>query len=193
MDKSREGITLEKIYQLFRLFPPKNTKTLARINTFSELDLVEINKGKSLNIKGIILDVDDCIAEDHKEILQKNIDHINKLLSQGFKIAIYSNMEKTSRYDSLDKRIIILTNLPEKPSLKGFKTALKALDLNANETVMVGDNYMTDGGAIREGIHFIKVKPIKSKYQGFPYRQKMAINGFLRSFYNGLSRFYEIW
>ena len=95
IDTSREGINFRKIKQLFLLLLPKNTKTLLVLNKFSDLTLDKIKK---LKIKGIILDVDGCIAFNRQNILPENHKHIDKLIKAGLKIIIYSNAKKTNRY-----------------------------------------------------------------------------------------------
>lgn len=186
-DNPREGITVLKLLQLFRLFFPKYTKTLARIKKFTDLDINKLNKIKKLDIKGIILDTDDCIAYNHGKILPKNIQYIKELKKQGVKIVIYSNLAKSDRYLPVEKYVKILTNLPPKPSKKGFQKAIKALNLPKEKIIMVGDNYITDGGSITFGIPFVKVQPIKTK-SGII----MILYGGLREFYNKVSQLHDI-
>ena len=162
-DQSREGVTLSKFLQLFKLLLPKNTKTLARLDKFTDLDLGKIRELKGVDIKGIILDIDGCISFNHGEILKENVEHIGKLIGQGIKIVIYSNMAKTSRYDVLDSRVVVLTNVPPKPEKAGFEEACRQLGLPKENIVMVGDNYVTDGGAISAGINFIEIKPLRKE------------------------------
>ncbi len=191
-DHSREGLSLQKILQLFKLFHPKNTKTLARLNKFTELDIQKINELKNLNIKGLILDVDDCIARNHEEILPENIEYIKKLKSQGIEMVFYSNMKRTNRYDQLDDYVEVLTNIPAKPNIKGFKEACERLDLKPKNILMVGDNYITDSGSIKLGIPFIKIKPIKAHYTTLYMKLKMGSYGILRSFYDYVAQFHDL-
>ncbi len=191
-DQNREGVTISKLIQLFRLFLPKNTETLARLDKFSDLDIEKINKIKSLEIKGIILDADDCIAYNHGEILKENIKHIKKLSSQGIKIVIYSNMKKTLRYEPIDAYAKILTNIPAKPDIKGFLQASEILNIPRKNIVMVGDNYVTDSGSLKLGIQFIKIKPIDTHYKNIGDKLFFGGYKFLREFYDVLSRFYDL-
>ncbi|MBD3331038.1 HAD-IA family hydrolase [Candidatus Peregrinibacteria bacterium] len=161
-DHHREGFTFHKLFQLFKLLHPKNTKALLRINEFTDLDLKKIQKLTGNPVKGIILDVDDTIAYNRGKILKKNVEHLNTLLRQGVKIALYSNMIWTKRYENLDKRIIILADIEAKPNPNGFKKAIRKLQTKRKNTIMVGDNFVTDAGTIPMGIPFIKVKPIKT-------------------------------
>lgn len=184
-DQSREGVTIRKFIQLFQLLIPKNTKTLAVFDKFTDLSLEKIKDSK---IKGIILDVDGCIAYNHKDIFPENATHIKKLVEAGVKFVIYSNAKKTNRYDVLPKAVKVLTNLPPKPEKAGFETALKELGVDKKNVIMIGDNFITDGGAIQYGIPFIRIKPLRDKNEGFFERA----HALFRSFFIVLSNFYNL-
>ena len=190
-DFSREGLSVLKIIQLFRLFLPHNTRTLARLEKFSDLNIKKLNKLRNLEIKGLIVDSDDCISYNHGKILEENIEHLKKLHDDGIKIVIYSNMKKTSRYDCIEKYAKVLTHMPAKPSKKGFKKALEALKLPAKNVAMVGDNYITDGGSLRVGIPFIKIKPIRSVSENLIFGEVLRLYGYLREFYDKVSRSHD--
>jgi HAD superfamily phosphatase (TIGR01668 family) len=185
-DNSREGLTVLKLLQLLRLFLPSYTKTLARLDKFKDLDVEKLNKLSGLEIKGILLDTDDCIAHNHGDILPENIEHIKALNEKGLKIAIYSNMAKSNRYEPIEKYVKVLTNLPPKPSKKGFRQAVKALGLPESQIVMIGDNYITDSGSIHIGVPFIKVKPI-----GGDRGIVMEAYDKLRNLYDRVSKFHD--
>lgn len=187
-DFSREGITWRKILQMLRLFRPKNTRTLLRLNKFSQFDPDKIEKQTGVKIKGIILDVDGTIAHNHAKILPENIRHLKNLLTKGIKIVCYSNMQWTSRYKNLPRAVKVLTNLPPKPSPLGFKMALKQLNIPQKNTAMMGDSYITDGGAIRLGIPFIYVKPLKSRNKNLGE----FLQNSLRNFFSYLAKFYSL-
>lgn len=187
-DQNREGVNFTKFIQLFRLLRPRNTKTLARLQKFIDLDLGKIQTKTGVEIKGIIVDVDDTISYQHGKILEENVRHIKKLRSRGVKFAILSNMKKTSRYDVVENDAIILTNFPAKPDPRGFEAACKELGLPKKNVVMVGDNYVTDGGAIRAGLNFIHVKPIRLKNASLPQR----IHGFIRAVFIGISKIHDL-
>ncbi|MFC1615995.1 HAD-IA family hydrolase [Patescibacteria group bacterium] len=190
-DQDRSGVTFSKIKQLFKLLLPKNLKTLSRINKFNQLDPRKFEKKEGIKIKGIITDVDECISLNRGEILEENVEHLKKLLKQGYPIVFLSNMEKTNRYEVIPKEIKIMTNFPSKPAPEGFLKALNSLEIKKEEAIMVGDNYITDGGAIPLGIRFVKVKPIFSTNESRAFRiLRLPVNT-MRWFYDWLSRFYE--
>ncbi len=184
-DQSREGVTLRKFIHLFKLLVPKNTKTLAVFDKFTDLSLEKI---KDFKIKGIILDVDGCIAYNHKDILPANATHIKKLLKAGVKFVIYSNAKKTKRYDVLPKAVKVLTNLPPKPEKAGFDIALKELGVDKKNVVMIGDNFITDGGAIQYGLPFIRIKALSDKDENIFEK----VHACIRSFFTLLSRVYDV-
>lgn len=187
-DKSREGLNITKFLQAFRLLWPSNTKTLARLECFTELDIDKIRTETDVDIKGIILDIDGCVSYNHENILPENSEHIKRLIAHGIKIVVYSNMAKTNRYDVFEGKINVLTNVPPKPDSAGFELAHKKLGLPKNNIVMIGDNYLTDGGAIRAGINFIHVKPLRK-----PEQETLAekVHNFLRLIFIALSFIYE--
>ncbi len=190
-DFTREVPTISTILQLFRLFLPWNTKTLARLDKFIDLNIEKINKLQEINLKGLIIDSDDCISYNHGEILEENITHIKKLYDQGIKIVIYSNMRKTGRYEQIEAYVKVLTRIPPKPGKKGFEKALQTLNLPAKNVAMVGDNYLTDAGAIRLGISFIKIKPIDIPSENRVFNLAVTLYGYLRGFYDKISRIHD--
>lgn len=187
IDQSREGFTWLKILQLFRLFLPKNTRTLTTLEKFSDFNPQKINKKYGIKIKGIILDVDETISLNRGKILPENIKHLEKLSRLGIGIVLMSNMVKTSRYNALNKKIIVMTNFAPKPEASGFKKAIKYLDAPKKNIVMIGDNYITDGGAIQLGIPFIFIEPIGKKHPTFIE----IIHSAIRRFYISLAKFYR--
>ena len=190
-DESREGVNLAKIIQFFKLFHPKYTETFIRLDRFTDLDIDKIRESTGVEIKGIILDVDCCIAPHHGEILPENLEHLRKLIAKGVKIVIYSNMEWSERYGDLQDKIPVLTNLPPKPDPEGFEVAVQRLGVPKENVVMVGDNYLTDGGAIGAGIKFIHINPIKREHEGFVEKIQNALRAvgiFLSRFHEGNKR-----
>ena len=158
-DISREGLTPTKISHTLKVLTlKKSTNAMIFVNHFSDIDFdTLIKKWK----KWMILDIDDCIAPHHGNILDKNHQIIEWLIKKGWKIVIFSNMKKTPRYDTLEKLWIhIITSPYAKPDPRWFTECLEILHLNAGQVVMVGDNFLTDWGSLSVWIDFIKVKPI---------------------------------
>ncbi len=160
-DISREWPTMAKITHTFNLFfANKHIDSFNFVDIFSEIDFDEL---RSIWKKWIILDIDDCIAPHHGNILPENLNIIKELVAMGWQIVVHSNMKKTTRYEELEKLWIqIITSLYAKPDKRWFEECLEVLWLEADKVLMIGDNFITDGGAIEAWIDFIKVKPIQA-------------------------------
>lgn len=199
-DISREGLTFEKVRQLGRLFRPKFNCAIAKVSGFPVINISRINELLRTNFKGVILDVDECVAPHHGEVLQENVEAIIDMVRDGVKIVIFSNMKASDRYDSLIEsvfeatgyKIKIIMSRYAKPDKRGFDECVSAFDLQEGEQVlMVGDNLVTDGGCIGAGIPFIKVRPIKTKNEGFLKKAKRVFQTGSRGFYSGISNIYD--
>jgi len=190
-DFSREGINIEKLINLLRLLRPKNTRTLIRLNKFTDLNIEGLSKLTGRPILGIISDVDDCIAPNHGNILPENLIHIKNLHSQGIQTVLFSNAKKTQRYDEIEQYAHVLTNIPPKPNLKGYRVALEQMNLDPTQVVMVGDNYITDAGCLKLGIPFVHIEPIKDRSKNNLQRIAMKIYSLLRGFYIWVSKIHE--
>ena len=160
-DISREGFTLQKWVHLLRvIFSSRATRVLAAYETFGNVDFVWLwNSWK----RGIILDIDECVAPHHWKILPENIDIIKWLISAWWKIVIFSNMKKSDRYSELEEYgVQVITSDYAKPDVRWFLESCKTLDIPHEQAIMIGDNYLTDGGAVSAGIDFIKIRPIET-------------------------------
>jgi len=199
-DVSREGLTGEKVAQLGRLFVPSLNHAIAKVSSFSVIDISRINELLGTNFNGVILDIDECVAPHHGEVLRENVDSIIKMINQGVKIVIFSNMKASERYNPLIEtvrestgyEIKVITSRYAKPDPRGFEECVDELGLTEEEdTLMIGDNFVTDGGAIKAGIPFIKVRPIKTQGEGALRKIKRSFQTGSRGFYTGVSNVYD--
>lgn len=197
-DVSREGATREKFIHQGRLLRPKNNHAVVKVSSFRHVNIRRINELLGTNFKGVILDVDECVAPHHGEILPENVEAIVEMVKQGIKVVIFSNMEATDRYDPLIEKVLeetgfeiqVIMSIHPKPDVRGFLEAQTALQLaDGEEVAMVGDNFSTDGGSIRAGIPFIKVDPIKTP--GLIKRTIRFYQTVPRTFQAGISRIYD--
>ncbi|CAP18432.1 Had superfamily phosphatase, subfamily IIIa [Candidatus Phytoplasma mali] len=117
----------------------------------------------SQGFKGIFFDLDNtlmCYSDKNlsnftKKFLQK--------INEKFKIVIVSNAskKKLQKICNNDFLYVYLNIFCKKPSLFGFKHALKLINLPFNQVLMVGDQLITDiWGAHKMKIKSILVKPI---------------------------------
>lgn len=158
-DKSREWLTVEKCEHFLRvLFSRKATEVLDAYQRFGDIDFERLAMLWKL---WIILDVDECVAPHHGDILPVNLAKIRELLEGWWKIVIFSNMKKSGRYRELEELWVqVITSKYAKPDARWFEECVEKLWLSRGEVVMIGDNYLTDGGCKNAGIDFIKIKPI---------------------------------
>ena len=157
----REGLTWAKVSRFLSLpFRPSRLSTYLAAKRFDE---VPLNTLLQDGIKGVLIDADGTISPHHTRDIDPSIlAHIQKMLQQGLKVAIYTNAAE-DRFQPLEKLgVKVVKNVPPKPDRAGFEIAMKEfLELNDPFKVcMIGDNYITDGGAIVVGMRFIHIQPI---------------------------------
>ena len=157
---TRDGLTLAKIiYFLLMPFRPNLLKTYMAVDRFVE---VPIDQLKVDGIKGILIDADGTLGPHHaRKFSSEVVAHINKMVDHGLKVAIYTNAFEDRFYQF--QNVTVVTNVPPKPDRRGFEKAMKNfLGLNDPSVVcMIGDNFITDGGARLTGMRFIHIRPVK--------------------------------
>lgn len=193
-DISREGLTKEKLLHPLRLFRPKNNYAVAKIQKFTHLRIDDLNEILDRNIQGIILDVDECVAPHHGEILPENVAHIVNMVNAGVKVIIFSNMKASERYqpviDKTDGAVEVHMSKYAKPDKRSFLECCEKMGLDPKDVLMVGDNFITDGGAIRAGIDFVKVNPVKTE-EKFSKKLKRIPQTASRWLYEKVSNLYD--
>ena len=157
----REGLTWAKISRFLSLpFQPSRLSTYISVSRFEEVPLdILLQDG----IKGVLLDADGTLGPHHTCSFEGSVlDHVRAMLRQGLKVAIYTNAAE-DRFQTFEELgVKIVNNVPPKPDRGGFEIAMKEfLGLtNPSKVCMIGDNYITDGGAIDAGMRFIHVQPV---------------------------------
>jgi HAD superfamily phosphatase (TIGR01668 family) len=157
---TRDGLTLAKvIYLLLMPFRPNLLKPYMAFDHFTEVPIEQL---KLKGIQGVLIDADGTLGPHHSRIFSHEvIEHVNKMVTSGLKVAIYTNSFENRFQQFTD--ITVVTDVPPKPDRRGFKEAMEVfLGLkNPNEVCMIGDNFITDGGARLAGMYFIHIHPIK--------------------------------
>ena len=171
---SREGLTLAKTLHFVLIpFRPNLLKTYLAVDRFIE---VPIDQLKIDGIQGVLIDADGTLGPHHTRNFPKEVvEHINKMINSGLKVAIYTNAFE-DRFHQF-KNISVVTDVPPKPDRRGFKQAMENfLGLNDPSVVcMIGDNFITDGGARLAGMHFIHIRPVKGNESFFhSFTRKLA-------------------
>lgn len=155
----REGLKWVKIRRFLALpFSPRRLRTYRAVRHFED---IAIDALAADGIQGVLLDADGTLGPHHtREFPEPVRAHVHKMVQSGLRVAVYTNAME-DRFDAFEG-VAIVTNVPPKPDPRGFEIAMKQyLHLNDPATVcMIGDNYITDGGAIDAGMRFIHVQPV---------------------------------
>lgn len=158
---SREGLTWAKVGRFLSLpFQPSRLSTYIAVKRFEDVPLDILSRD---GIQGILLDADGTLGHHHtREFESSIVDHVQAMLRQGIKVAIFTNAaeDRFQLFEELGVKIV--NNVPPKPDRLGFEISMKEfLGLHDPLKVcMIGDNYITDGGAIDAGMRFIHVQPV---------------------------------
>ena len=158
----REALTWAKTSRfLALLFSPSRMDTFMQVKRFEE---VSIDRLLAQGIEGILLDADGTLSPHQaREFNMSIMDHVRAMLEKGLKIAIYTNAWEDRFQPFQEMGVKVVSNVPAKPDPRGFQIAMTDfLQLqNPAKVCMIGDNYVTDVGAIDAGMHFIHVRPVR--------------------------------
>ena len=119
-------------------------------------------------IKGVITDLDNTLVEwDRPNATPKLIEWFKEMKNHGITITIVSNNNEQRVKDFSDPLLIPFIHEARKPLIRAFSRALKEMNLNKDEVVVIGDQLLTDVfGGNRSGLHTILVVPV-SQTDGF--------------------------
>ncbi len=124
---------------------------------------------EDLNIKGVILDLDNTIFKHNQLKFEDEFESKFKELKKYFDVVILSNrinLKKKKNYHKtydLLRTPIIKSDLP-KPFFDGFNKAIKKLNLDKENVIIIGDRFGTDIlGGLLFGINTMLVKPVSKK------------------------------
>jgi len=156
---NREGLKWVKVRRFLALpFCPARCVTYLAVRRFED---VPIDRLKAGGMEGVLLDADGTLGPHHtREFSDTVVSHVKHMVDAGLKVAIYTNAFE-DRFDVFEG-VGVVTNVPPKPDPEGFLKAMRTyLHLeDPAKVVMIGDNYITDGGAVDAGMRFIHVKPV---------------------------------
>lgn len=144
-DRSREGLNLTKIVHAITLpFRPSMTRTIVPRANFLDLDFETILSQS----RGLVLDVDGTLVPHHSNEFPPEVLAMIEALREEVGICIFSNNNQL-RPPLVELDLPFVINVKAKPHPDGFDTAArKYLGLRPEECTMIGDNLLTDGGAL---------------------------------------------
>jgi len=131
------------------------------VTSIFEIDYENIKKQ---GIKSLFFDLDNTIiAYDETELSEKHLSFF-KTLKEDFNLVIISNSGYKRVSQALHKLDVFYVYHSAKPTQIGLKKALKMVQTKKEETLLIGDQLMTDVlGASRFGISSILVKAVRKK------------------------------
>lgn len=113
-------------------------------------------------VKGVITDLDNTlVAWDRPDATPEIIEWLTSLKKAGLEVTIVSNNNEL-RVKAFSEPIdMVFVSKANKPLTLGFKRALKLMQTKRSETVVIGDQLITDIlGGNRAGMHTILVIPV---------------------------------
>ncbi|MFS0780834.1 YqeG family HAD IIIA-type phosphatase [Bacillus sp. 1P06AnD] len=117
---------------------------------------------KAKGIKAIITDLDNTLVEwDRPAATPKLIEWFDNMREQGILVTIVSNNNEQRVGSFSDPLKIPFIFRARKPMGKAFRKAIKQMGTEKSETVVIGDQLLTDiFGGNRNGFHTILVVPV---------------------------------
>lgn len=144
----------------------KNFIPQLQVDTIYQINLHEL---KENGIKGIITDLDNTLVGAREPNTNPQLIEWLKLVhSLGFKIVIVSNNSKLRVAAFSDPIQIPYIPRAQKPLNKSFHKALQLMNLRADQSVVIGDQLLTDVlGGNRLGLYTILVTPFSLADESF--------------------------
>lgn len=149
---------------MFKMLIPK-----LRVNTVFDIHLEDLYEQ---GYRGIITDLDNTLVGAKAPLATPElIAWFKKVKEIGFQLIIVSNnqLERVSKFATpLDIQYVYKAR---KPSNTPFRKAMKMMDLTNEQTIVVGDQMLTDVyGGNRLGLYTVLVMPIAIDDEGFVTR-----------------------
>jgi hypothetical protein len=121
---------------------------------------------RSMGVRGVILDLDNTLAPwSGSSIDPSAAQWVASMKKAGFQLCIASNTSRPARLRRLASELGIL-HVPScgKPRRKGFLASMAAMGTSPSDTVVIGDQLLTDVlGGNRLGLHTILVPRLSHK------------------------------
>lgn len=116
--------------------------------------------------KSIIFDIDNTLLPVNDiKVPQKLKDLIKKIKKVGFNICLVSNNSLERVLSPAEKLDVLYISNADKPNKIAFDKALSKLQTSKDETIMVGDQMLSDiKGANTYGLYSILVDPVDNVY-----------------------------
>ncbi|ACT02653.1 MULTISPECIES: YqeG family HAD IIIA-type phosphatase [Paenibacillus] len=161
-----------------------------RVNSVYDIQLDELYKK---GVRGIITDLDNTLVGAREPLATPQLTTwLEQVRDYGFKVVIVSNNNRTRVSKFADPLGIPFIHAARKPANKAFHKALSVLGLPVEQTVVLGDQMLTDVlGGKRMGLYTILVTPIAPADEGIMTRVNRRIERFVLSRLRKKGTWYE--
>lgn len=142
---------------------------------FSSISQIDMEFLKELNIKALILDIDNTLVPySLKTADEKAENFINSILQNGIKICFVSNNKK-DRVTEFNKQFSLpAIHRSAKPLRINYYRAMKMMNAKKENTAVIGDQIFTDiYGGNKIGLTTILVDPIDKKNDKVKLKRKL--------------------
>ena len=160
--KTLDEIVADKILDLIHYIMSKLIKPDMTIEKVTQLNVEEIEKLKQrYGIEGIIIDVDETLRKEMREIPKCNKDWIRELKGK-IKIVILSNGIDNKIEKYFKEEEIEYIEFAHKPLKKNFQKACKKMNVKPDKVLVIGDSLLDDiYGGKRNNMKTVLVKKVE--------------------------------
>ena len=151
---------------------------------FETFDMASAEFLSKIGVKGIILDVDNTL-EPYENALpgERVVAWLDSLSKNGIKAAIVSNNNK-ERINLFNSALRLPAySKAAKPFKKNLRKAMRDMNTDTENTILMGDQIFTDVWAARNaGIRAILVPPINDKRDLFTRFKRLLERGIIKKY-----------
>ncbi|TVY09053.1 YqeG family HAD IIIA-type phosphatase [Paenibacillus cremeus] len=137
-----------------------------QVNSIYEIDLHALYEQ---GYRGIITDLDNTLVGAKAPLATPELMDWLKVVGQlGFQVVIVSNNQRHRVSKFAEPLSLPFIYRAKKPTSASFRKALQMMNLTARETMVIGDQMLTDVlGGNRMGLYTVLVRPISLADEGF--------------------------
>jgi HAD superfamily phosphatase (TIGR01668 family) len=158
-----------RIYKDAKEFEQRLLKKLIPQKSVHSIYEIDVQTLWMSGVRGIITDLDNTlVGAKHPQATPELLDWLRRLQEIGFQVVIVSNNNRLRVSTFSEPLSIPYIFRAKKPGNAAFRRALQIMSLAPNQTVVIGDQMLTDVlGGNRLGLYTILVRPIELRDEGF--------------------------
>lgn len=142
--KSIDELAADKIYELVNYLLAKKIKPDMKLDKVTSLTREDVQKlKKNLGIQGVILDIDETVRKNMKNIPKCNEEWID-MLQKELKVIVVSNGVDKGIENFFKLKGIDYIGFAHKPFKKNFIKACEKMGIEPEKTLVIGDSLWCD-------------------------------------------------